>query len=347
MSSPIERAHRLVQRFGWNTTCYQIINPGIEHWFDSRGDAVVGFVRRQGVRVVAGAPVCAKERLSEVLQAFEESEGDRVCYFGAEARLRETLSGNVDYAIVSLGSQPVWTPTSYLRSFEGDASLRAQRNRSRNKDVVVHEWDATRATSDPRLREVLDQWLRTRGLPTMHFLVEPYTLDYLFDRRLFVAERAGVPVAFVTLCPAPARDAWLTEQFVRGDDAPNGTIEHLLWRAIGEIERDGASMVTMGIVPLSTAAEGPQNPPWLDWLGRWARAHGRRFYDFDGLEWFKRKFHPDGWEPVYVVSKEPTFSPRALWAIVAAFSDGSPAGALLRGMGRALASEVRTLLSSD
>src|SRR5690349_12283396 len=50
----VRKAQELVRQWGWNATAYQIVNPGIEHWFSRGGDAVIGFVRRHGVRVVAG-----------------------------------------------------------------------------------------------------------------------------------------------------------------------------------------------------------------------------------------------------------------------------------------------------
>ena len=100
-------------------------------------------------------------------------------------------------------------------------------------------------------------------------------------------------------------------------------------------------MVTMGIVPLAKDRFEASNPAWLRLAARWAKAHGRRFYDFDGLEWFKEKFHPEAWEPVYAISREPRFSFRTLWAIAGAFSDGPPALALARGLGRAVATELR------
>lgn len=329
--SDLARVRKLVEAYGWNTTCYQIVNPRIEHWFSAQGDAVVGFVRRMGVRVVAGAPVCAEERLGEVVAEFEASERGGVCYFGAEGRLRTLLGERADYSVVTLGAQPMWTPPVYVRRFLEDVSLRAQRNRARNKGVTVREW----TTSDPALERVLAEWLETRGLPTLHFLVEPYTLEHLEGRRLFVAEREGEPVGFVTLCPAPARGAWLTEQFVRGRRAPNGTIELTLLTAVEAVGE--AEMVTMGIVPLAGPLVGPS---WLQLLSRWARAHGRRFYNFDGLEWFKEKFHPEAWEPVYVISRERRFSFRTLWAVAAAFTEGSPVTAVLRGLARAIRIEV-------
>ena len=91
----VRRARDLVLQHGWNATSYQIVNPGIKHWFSEAGDAVVGFVTYSGFRVVAGAPVCSLERLPEVVSEFERSANgmkEKVCYFGAEARLDSALA---------------------------------------------------------------------------------------------------------------------------------------------------------------------------------------------------------------------------------------------------------------
>src|SRR4051794_31474747 len=112
----VPRARALVFRYGWNATAYQIVNPGIEHWFSARGDAVIGFVRHYGVRVVAGAPVCDNARLPEVVAEWEREaarERDGVCYFGAAGRVQSLLEGAAGYATVVLGAQPVWKPARW------------------------------------------------------------------------------------------------------------------------------------------------------------------------------------------------------------------------------------------
>lgn len=343
MDDSVERTRELVLRYGWNSTCFQLVNPGIERWFSSQGDAVVGFVRRAGVRVVAGAPVCPIERLPEVVAEFERCTRGCVAYFGAEGRIRSCLGERGDYSTATLGAQPIWRPEVWCEAFESDASLRAQRNRAKNKGVTVSEWSPEQATNHPDLWRVLHEWLRTRGLPPMHFLVEPNTLGNLYGRRIFVAEMAGRPVGFVNLCPVPERRGWLTEQFVRGQEAPNGTVELALDTAVRAIAESGDEYVTMGIVPLSSHGTGwaKGNPSWLRFIMAWTRAHGRRFYNFDGLDAFKSKFHPEEWEPIFVVSKEPRFSVRTLYAIAAAFSDGPPLVALMRGFGQAVRQELR------
>lgn len=342
----IPRARALVMRYGWNATSYQVLNPGIGHWFSADGEAIVGYVARRGVRVVAGAPICDEARLAEVIAQFEgeaRAAGQRVCYFGAAGQLIELLGGRPEYTTVILGAQPVWNPARWEAITHSRASLRAQLNRARNKDVVVVEWPEERATNNAELRRCLDEWLNARSLPPMRFLVEPNTLTCCDDRRLFVAERDGVPVGFVTASPIPCRNGWLTEQFVRGSNAPNGTAELMLDAAVRAVAASGADYVTMGLVPLSRNTWQPENynPLWLRLVLSWVRAHGRRFYNFDGLDRFKAKFQPESWEAIYAVSNEPRFSFATLYAIADAFSEGSAIHAVTRGLLRAAAQELR------
>ena len=344
----VQRVRELVLQYGWNATAYQLVNPGIAHWFSTRGDAVIGYVRKNGVRVVAGAPVCAEDRLADVLiewEAHVRSAGDTTCYFGAAGRIKHLLEASPEYSTVALGAQPVWNPAHWNGIIQSHASLRAQLSRARNKGVSVTEWPSSRATQNPELRRVLDEWLCTRGLPTLHFLVEPDTLSMMDDRRTFVAEQDGKVVGFTALCPIPTRGGWLTEQFPRGDDAPNGTVELLMDTAIRAVADEGAKYVTMGLVPLSEHGRlpGEENPAWLRVLLAWTRAHGRRFYNFGGLEKFKAKFEPDAWEAIYAISHERKFSPRSLYAIAAAFTDQSPLLAVACGLAKAAQQEWRWL----
>lgn len=342
ISDELARVRSLILEYGWNSTCYQILNPGIAHWFSEDGDAVVGYVERGSIRVVAGAPVCAPDRLNEVADAFEiaaSTEGASVCYFGAEIRLELLRRKSPAHARVLLGAQPVWNPRSWPGILEGHASLRAQLNRARNKGVMVKEWSAERASDHPDLHRCLEEWLSTRGLPPLHFLVEPETLSRLFDRRIFVAEQEDEPIGFVVASPIPRRNGWLIEQFVRGHNAPNGSTELMIGAAFDAMSESGSEYITLGLSPLSPHApvEAPHNPAWLKFALGWMRAHGRRFYNFEGLDAFKSKFDPEAWEPVYAIANESRFSLKSLYAIAAAFSDRSVASTL----GRALAGAVR------
>ena len=349
VSRDVERARRLALRFGWNSMAYQVVNEGILHWFSASSDAMVGYVRTHGVCIVVGAPICDGSRLRDVLTEWEQfvrTNGARVCYFGAAGRVFDILHGQPGYATVLLGAQPTWDPSRWYEIPARVASLRGQINRSLRKQVRVTEFTPERATADPRLRLCLEQWLRTRGLPTLHFLVEPHTLHDLRGRRVFVAERGAKVVGFINASPVAARHGWLVEQFVRGEGAPNGTIELLFDVMMRAVAEDGAEYVTMGLVPLheGTHLRPDENPAWLSVLLAATRVHGRRFYNFDGLERFKTKFRPDDWEPIYAISAEPRFSVRTLYAIAAAFTVQSPVKAVAAGLVRAIRVESRRLV---
>jgi phosphatidylglycerol lysyltransferase len=345
------RARALVLAYGWNATTYQILNPGIMHWFAARGDAVVGFVDHARTLVVAGAPVCSGDRLLDVVREFLDwarAAERSVCFFGAGERLEQALTPMGNWSAASLGAQPSWDPAGWPGLVRSRKSLRAQLNRARNKGVNVAERAQIEEADRAALQLCLAEWLARRGLPPLHFLVEPDTLGHLDDRRLFVAMRQESVVGFLVASPVPARDGWLIEQIIRGDAAPNGTAELLVDAAMRAVADRGARYVTLGLSPLSrhSSFDDRRAPAWLRLVLRWVRAHARRFYDFEGLDRFKSKFAPERWENIVALADAPRFPPRALWAIASAFSRGSPVTLVARALLRAGWQEARWLLSS-
>jgi phosphatidylglycerol lysyltransferase len=357
----VEMARELVLAHGWNAVSYQILNPGFMYWFSARADAVVGYWRdpKSHVRVVAGAPICAAERLPDVVSEWERDatgSGDPVCYVFAADRLLalfqapETAARFQPHAAIPVGAQPVWDPANWPGIVASKSSLRQQCRRARNKGVSVEEWTAERAAASAGLRRCLRDWISVRPLPPLHFLAEPHTLDRLAGRRVFVAVRSprgerlpggvaaassdsnpdgGDVVGFLVASPVPCRNGWLFEQIIRRPGAPNGIAEALIDVAMRCVSADGAHFVTLGLSPLSHRGNPGlalfHVPFWLRFLLLWARAHGRRFWNFEGLDAFKAKFQPDEWEPIFAIAGHPEFTPGILFAAARAFSPADSA----------------------
>jgi phosphatidylglycerol lysyltransferase len=343
-------ARDLVMRHGWNAVAYQILNPGICLWFSSSGDAVAGYARFGHVRIVAGAPVCPPDRLLDAaveLEADANSHGERVVFFGAGERLERVYAARVDHALVRIGAQPTWEPNAWPTIVREKASLRAQLNRARNKGVRVEEWPAERAARSSALRGVLREWLDTRGLPPMHFLVTPDLFDTLQDRRIFVAERGENVVGFLVATAIPARNGWLVEQWPRVRSAPNGTTHLLIDAAMRAFAAAGCRYATLGLSPLSdhAGAVGDGQPVWLRLVLTWIRAHGRRFYNFRGLEAFKASAQPMAWEPIFAIAPGRRFTPMLLRSLAGAFSGGSPERFVARAVMSAAAKELLRVLA--
>jgi len=241
-----------------------------------------------------------------------------------------------------LGAQPVWHPSNWPKIMAGRSSLRAQFNRARNKGVEISEWSIERATNNPLLRGCLEAWLESKGLPPLHFVIEPETLGRLENRRIFVAEHNSRVAAFLVLSPIPTRKGWLTEQFPHHPTAPNGTVELMMDHAVKQLCDEGDLYVTLGLSPLSKRAkiEKFDNPIWLRILLAWLRKHGQRFYNFDGLDAFKAKMTPETWEPVFAISNESVFSGKTMYAIALAFTENHPFRVVLNGLQKAVVAEA-------
>jgi phosphatidylglycerol lysyltransferase len=344
-------ARSLVERHGWNAAAFQILNPGVACWFSAAGDAVAGYDEYAHTRVVVGGPVCADDRLADVVTEFESDAaraGRRVMYFGAGSRLERLASADGGYAFLLLGAQPVWDPREWRETVRRKKSLRAQLNRATNKGVVVTEWSPQRASGSDALRKVLAEWLATRGLPPLHFMTEANILGVLEGRRVFVAEQAGGAIAFLVATPVPAREGWLVEQWPRLPSAPNGTTHLLVDAAMRAFAEAGSHYATLGLAPLSDRAGAPAEGQqwWLRLLLRWVRAHGRRFYNFRGLDAFKASMQPRTWEPIYAIAPGDHVSIGMLRAIAGVFGGGSPVRLVGQALVMAILREARTLLPS-
>jgi phosphatidylglycerol lysyltransferase len=106
---------------------------------------------------------------------------------------------------------------------------------------------------------------------------------------------------------------------------------------VRSVAHDAAEYITLGLAPLAKREQFPHSEPaWLKLALRLTGAYGKRFYNFEGLENFKAKFHPDTWEPVFAIQRSRTFSPLALYAIAGAFASGSPLAIIAEGLLRHL-----------
>ncbi|MCS6880774.1 MAG: DUF2156 domain-containing protein [Oscillochloridaceae bacterium] len=336
-----ELARALVMRYGWNTVACQIVNPGLHYWFTSDQTAVVGFVEVGRAWVAAGAPVGPPDQVVAAAKAFAAAaarRGRRVIYFGAQAPLAECLAARLPLARLAIGAQPVWNPEDWPDLVARAASLRAQIARARNKGVRVAPLPAEAAARRPEMRRCLAEWLATRGLPPLRFLVTPDVLAAPAGRRVFVARRDGAIVAYLVATPVPARQGWLVEQIVRGRGAPNGASELLIDTAMRALAAEGARWLTMGLAPLArvTGAHAPEPSAAVRLLLEALRAWGGRFYNFAGLEAFRARLHPQDWEPVYLLSHERRTSLATLYAVAGAFGGAPPPLFVGRALLRAL-----------
>jgi phosphatidylglycerol lysyltransferase len=324
----------LVERHGWNATAFQALETGYEYFFHG-ADACVAYVDTGSAWVAAGAPIAAGDALESIARAFcteAAAHGRRASFFATEARFQQAVRG---LSALQIGEQPVCDPTRWPAILEEHRSLREQLRRARAKRVRVREVSAPELERGPTrdaMRRVCADWLGSRPLSPMGFLVRVEPFAFAAQRRCFVAEHDGRLVGFAGVIPVPARNGWFLEDLLRAREAPNGTNELLIDAVMRWAASSGCTWLTLGLAPLAGDV-----PAALRVMRRATAA----LYDFDGLYRFKAKFRPASWAPIYLAYPE---AQGAIVSVVDALS--AFAGGDLFGFGvRSLQHRTRAVLS--
>lgn len=335
LPEPAARVVDLAVARGRDALSFLAVESGMKHWFDEPGPegtaACVAYVETRHAWVAACSPLVAVEqeaahaselrRAASRFVAAARASGRRACFFASEAPPQPDLSR------LLLGEQPIFRPREWLRDSSRHRRLREQLRRARAKGLLVRTVDARELQEGAPLRleleRLADDWLRSRHIEPMGFLValEPFQAPSL--HRYFVAELAGRPVGFLSAVPIGRRSAWLVEDVLRGPGAPNGTTEALIVALLRGAE--DSEYVTLGLTPLSGAL------PWPLRLARWV---SRPLFDFHGLRAFRDRLHPQEWQPVWL-AYPPRVSPVvAVVDSLRAFARGSLLGFAARSFAR-------------
>ena len=325
----------LLRRHGRETTSFQILEPGFEHFVTPAGDAAVGYFDLGRTWVAAGAPIAAEddvERVIDMFRAVAGGAGAHVVWFGVEQR-----PARDDLVTVPVGLQPVWDPSAWPATLAVRRSLREQLRRARAKGVTIRAVlpDEVRTPDQPTrvaVERLIARWRRTRPMPPMDFVVRVAPWFLPDERRFLVAEQGGVLVGVLIAVPIYARDGWLVEDALRDPAAPNGTMELLFDAMQRQLADDDARYVTFGLAPLAGVESRTL---------RVIRRLGRPLYHFDGLERFKQKLGPDAWRPVHVLHDADRTTTGAIVAVLRAFAGGSLLRFGWRTLGRHRRSVVR------
>jgi len=244
--------------------------------------------------IAAGSPLAEASRAPGVARAFVEEarrNGRRACFFASEA---DAFPG---FARILLGEQPLWTRGTWKAAVAEHRGLRGQIRRAAAKGVAIRRVHGSELAPGTALRAQVEslarEWLASRRMAPMGFLVAIEPFHWPEEHRYFVAERDGKLLEFLSAVPIYARGGWLVEDVVRSASAPNGTTEAIFDGLMQEVDEE--STVTLGLAPLSG--------PIARWL-RVARFVGRPMFDFAGLRAFRERLRPAQWQRVWLVYPE-------------------------------------------
>jgi len=220
---------------GCNATAYQILNPGISHWFSARGGAVVGYVTRGSWLLTAGEPVCAPGEFADRSRS--------VCYVCAAEPMRELPAKSPEHSAITMGAQPVWNPVEWRRIVRSRCSLRAQLSRSLNKGVRIESLapgEDGDGADKREIRRILLEWLQSflsrKCFPASSTIVSCWSHAARHESSRFWWHS-----------PVTGRNGFLIEALAGSPRSPNGTSELLIDAAMNRFAEAGCTWATMDL----------------------------------------------------------------------------------------------------
>lgn len=298
----IQLAEALAYHYGQTYDAYLLLDEGRQYFFGEDGMGVIGFSTWRRHAYVVGGLLTASENKAHLLDQFLKFCQRRKL----SPKFFNLLPGERDmyrergFLVSKTGEEPVidlmetdWSGKRYqwVRRQENFC----ERSGVSSREVVIDQLDRQqRELLVDSLREISDEHVRSTAYGReLALTVGKVDFDWMYRRRLFVAEHERKPVAFLVANPAYSGGMWVVETYRKAADAPRGVIAYLIMQVSRKLQEEGVRFLSLCQVPSLRAADCPQNESplvrrsmklWWHYMP-W-------FYDNPRQYHFKSRFRP-------------------------------------------------------
>jgi phosphatidylglycerol lysyltransferase len=315
-----ERVESLVRRWGSSSISACALGPEKSYFFDRSGQSVLAYRLASNVAVVAGDPIGPADRLPRLLTefaAFCREQDWPMVFWQVRPELLPLYAAHGLRAI-KIGEDAILNPGTYTLRGNAMENVRASALHAKKSGVTVRFFDGQ--VDEPglvcQMEAIHAAWLAKKGGVEMGFSMgrfgERLDLEAIFAVAVDAQEQVR---AFVSFVPIYSRNGWALDLMRRAPEAPKGTMELLLARALERFAAQGSAMVSLGVAPLANTSGEPSTS-----VQQLCYFISRRFGGLAGatsLYNFKRKFQPR-WEPRYLVYPSTLALPRVGLALATA-----------------------------
>lgn len=326
------RVRGLLHEYGDSSVGWFALGDDTDYFFSANQRAVIAYRYESETLLAIGDPIGPPEEIEPLLAAFEahchEADWD-FAFFQARPERLEAYARR-GWRSLHIGEDPILDPERF--SLEGSAMGDVRRATRKLDDsgleVTFHFPDRSPLDESPanqhvlsELKEISAEWLGSRRGEEKGFCMsrfDPTRLDEVWVATAWNGSRARIE-AFVTWVPVWGRRGWALDLMRRRNDAPAGVNDFLIAHCVAEARERGDRMVSLSLSALAKADSPSPDAP--DRARQLLIRHLGRFYDFENLFRWKKKFGPE-FEERYLVYPAPLALPKVAFALVRAQSPG-------------------------
>ena len=278
--------------------------------------------------IALGEPIGLESERRDLLKKFHETAdlwGAWPCFYSVR---RQNLNDFVDMglSVQKIGEIALVPIKEYDLAGKTKARFRQARNRAAREGVSFKViYAAENSPEMQRLEDISADWLCHHQGREKGFSLGCFDKKVLTTQPIAVAMQNDEIVAFANLWSTPDKSELSLDLMRYSPDCMTGVMDYLLTEVMLWGGAQGYKYFSLGMAPMSGLNAKTFSSP-MSRLGRLIYKYGGKFYSFQGLRAFKKKFNPD-WEPVYLVAPNQAVMPRAL-SNLALLSAGGLSGLL-------------------
>ena len=332
------RVREIARRFGDSTIAAYTTGEDVDYFFSANSRAVIAYRFESDALLVIGDPMGPPEEMPALLSSFEAFCREHDWVFGFYQVRPEHLRWyrHQGWNAVHIGEDPVLRPATFTLEGSALGTVRRQVRKLEKAGLIVRHFVPGTNPFDPendpdrlyeQLRAISTVWVKRKSGGEKSFCMGRFDADTLADSWLAVAwdPKNRRVEAFCTWTPIWARRGWAIDLMRRHPHAPTGAMELLVVNSVAQARERGDELLSLSLSALvkveaprgeavePTVTEDPARAFLIQRLSR--------FYDFQGLFRWKRKFNPH-FEDRYLVYSQALALPRIALALVRAQSPG-------------------------
>ncbi len=334
----LARVRDLLRHYGDSTIAAFATGDDVDFFFSHNGRAVLAYRFESDVLLVIGDAIGPPEEMPTLLDAFErfcrEHDWAFAFYQVRPEHLRWYRARG--WNAVHIGEDPVLRTERFTLAGSALGTVRRQVRKLEKAGLVVRHFVPGESAFDPaqdpdrlleQLREISNEWMKGKQGGEKGFCMGRFDPAELAEVWLAVAWDPGRRrvEAFCTWTPIWARRGWAIDLMRRRHDAPTGAMELLVVRSVEHATTRGDQLLSLALSALvkvaTPASESAEVTVTEDPARAFLIQRLSRFYDFQGLFRWKRKFNPD-FEDRYLIYPHALALPRIALALVRAQSPG-------------------------
>ncbi len=328
-----DRVAALLPEYGDSSVSAFALAPDSDYFFSPNGRAVIAYRFESNVLLGIGDPIGPEDELPALLRSFAlfcQEHGWAPSFFQSRPE-RSPHYKALGWRSIHIGEDPILHPDRF--SLEGSEMGDVRRATRKLEEAG---WEARAYVPginpiDPaasqegmmeQLRAISADWMHTRHGEEKGFCMGRFDPAWIRTSWVMAAWHPGEKraAAFVTWVPIWARRGWALDLTRRRADAPNGVMDFLIVKSVEAARERGDAALSLSLSALASVEKPAEREP-PDRSRAFLMKHLARFYDFEGLFRWKKKFAPD-FEDRFLVYPDPLALPRVALALARAQSPG-------------------------